>query len=285
MSTITETALVEFHGQQLLTIKDGATIRVAMRPVCDGIGLDWSSQRQRILRHPVLSEGVVIITTPSEGGHQETTTLPLDMLNGWLFGINTSRVKPELRESLIAYQRECFSVLADYWTKGAAIRPGALSVTQVLASQREARKLMQALKTETIPTVRRALHAQLERINRMLGHPVPALNEIGQDAPAEPPLIAEFWEAYEYLTNAGERLNHSRDPLQIAINMIEFVRVARARGLQLPPASAFRRVLRQSSSRKFVGTRTVNSVITRRSVKCWAFVQPPVEAEPNLASC
>ena len=35
------------------------------------------------------------------------------MINGWLFGINANRVKEELRERLIQYQRECYRVLAD----------------------------------------------------------------------------------------------------------------------------------------------------------------------------
>ena len=59
MNSTPETALVPFHGHQLLTTKDGDTIRVAMKPI----------------------------------GEQETTTLPLDHLNGWLFAIDTSRVK------------------------------------------------------------------------------------------------------------------------------------------------------------------------------------------------
>ena len=34
-------------------------------------------------------------------------------LNGFLFGINANRVKPEIRERLIRYQKECYRVLAD----------------------------------------------------------------------------------------------------------------------------------------------------------------------------
>jgi len=58
----TETALVPFHGHQLLTVKDGDTIRVAMRPICEAVGLDWKAQYNRINRHPVLSTCVVMST-------------------------------------------------------------------------------------------------------------------------------------------------------------------------------------------------------------------------------
>lgn len=44
---------------------------------------------------------------------REMLCLPLDMINIWLFDINANRVKEELRERLIQYQRECYRVLAD----------------------------------------------------------------------------------------------------------------------------------------------------------------------------
>jgi hypothetical protein len=39
--------------------------------------------------------------------------LPLKYLNGFLFGINATRVREEIRAKLIQYQRECYQVLAD----------------------------------------------------------------------------------------------------------------------------------------------------------------------------
>jgi antirepressor protein len=39
------------------------------------------------------------------------TCAPLEYLPGWLFGIDANRVKPELRDGIIRYQRECFRIL------------------------------------------------------------------------------------------------------------------------------------------------------------------------------
>lgn len=94
-----------------------------MKPICDSIGLEWHGQRQRIKRNPVLAKGAVMITAPSKGGLQKVLTLPLTKLNGWLFGVDASRVKPEVRDKLIEYQEECFEVLSDYWQKGQAVNP------------------------------------------------------------------------------------------------------------------------------------------------------------------
>ncbi|MFI2816820.1 phage antirepressor N-terminal domain-containing protein [Vreelandella piezotolerans] len=114
---------INFHGASIPTFNVEGVIRVAMKPICDAIGLGWQSQWHRIKRHPVLSKGVVMMTTPSKGGIQKHLTLPLNKLNGWLFGVDASRVKPEIREKLVEYQEECFDALSDYWQKGQAVNP------------------------------------------------------------------------------------------------------------------------------------------------------------------
>lgn len=51
--------------------------------------------------------------------------LPIGMLNGWLFGVDTKRIKPEVKPALVMYKKECYSALHDYWHTGAAINPRA----------------------------------------------------------------------------------------------------------------------------------------------------------------
>lgn len=100
-------------------------IFVPIRPICDYLGVDWSAQYRRINRDPVLAEsvqGVAVTTTPSAdgrgGGLQEMLCLPLKFLPGWLFGISATRVKPELQDKIVRYQRECYDVLAEAFTEG-----------------------------------------------------------------------------------------------------------------------------------------------------------------------
>lgn len=107
-----ELVRVDFHGDALWAACEGEEVFVAVRPICNAIAMDWSSQVKRIKRDPILSEGVVMMTTPSKGGFQESLCLPLRLLNGWLFGIDARRIrKPDVREKVIAYQRECYAVL------------------------------------------------------------------------------------------------------------------------------------------------------------------------------
>lgn len=113
---------VEFYGDMLtaVLVEDG-TVYIPLRPICDNLGLDWSGQRQRIIRDAVLSEVVMSVgVTPTDidptSRRPHTSImlcLPMSYLNGWLFQINANRVKPEIRDNLVRYQRECYLVLAD----------------------------------------------------------------------------------------------------------------------------------------------------------------------------
>jgi len=132
---------IDFHDTAIPTFNVEGIIRVAMRPICDAIGLDWEGQRQRIRRHPVLSKGACMIKAPSKSGIQKFLTLPLNKLNGWLFGIDANRTKPEIREKLVEYQAECFDVLSDYWQKGEAINPRASTVGERRPLNRAVRTL------------------------------------------------------------------------------------------------------------------------------------------------
>ncbi len=116
---------INFHGTNIPTFNVEGVIRVAMKPICDAIGLGWQSQFHRIKRHPVLSTCIVMMTTqlPGERQRRKLLTMPLNKLNGWLFGVDASRVKPEVRDKLVEYQSECFDVLSDYWQKGQAVNP------------------------------------------------------------------------------------------------------------------------------------------------------------------
>ena len=112
----------KFLDEEILVIDYYGKPYVPMKQIVENIGLDWRAQRKRILRDDVLSEGVVIITTPSNGGMQETICLPLHYLNGWLFGVEVKRVKQELKQVLLRYKKECYEALWDYWTEGVARR-------------------------------------------------------------------------------------------------------------------------------------------------------------------
>lgn len=111
---------IEFHGDTLFAIEEAGAVRVALKPITDRLGLDWTAQLRRTKRDAILAEGMVIMAIPSPGGAQETATLPLSLLPGWLFGIGANQVKAECRALVLTYQRECHDVLFRHFFAGPA---------------------------------------------------------------------------------------------------------------------------------------------------------------------
>lgn len=124
MTSTTQIAAVDFHGATLpvFTGSNGERL-VAMKPICEAIGLDWAAQRKRILRNQIMAKGMVIMNLQTNGGPQEMACLNLNLLNGWLFGVEVSRVREEIRDKLTCYQAECFDVLSAHWQQGEAVNP------------------------------------------------------------------------------------------------------------------------------------------------------------------
>lgn len=116
----TQLVSVPFNGEIVIAALVDGKPYVPMKPICNNLGLAWNAQFERIQRNQVMSQGIRVIRTPSNGGEQEMICLPLSMLNGWLFGVDVNRVKEGLREKLIKYQTECFDVLAQHFMPAVA---------------------------------------------------------------------------------------------------------------------------------------------------------------------
>lgn len=106
----------------LVQIEGEEKVYVPIRPVCEFLGVSWTGQRRRINRDAVLSEEIrsvnVTFTEPTRTRQISTLCLPLDYISGFLFGINPERTKPEIKDKLIRYQRECYKVLSDAFLEG-----------------------------------------------------------------------------------------------------------------------------------------------------------------------
>src|SRR3954469_3273163 len=79
---------IDFHSASLIAVRGEtpAETLVAMKPVVEGMGLDWEKQRRRLHRHPVLEPDLTFATVQMPGTEQrrEWVFLPLTRLNFWL---------------------------------------------------------------------------------------------------------------------------------------------------------------------------------------------------------
>ena len=109
---------INFNNQQLLTVEKDGIKYVAVKPICENLGLDWASQFTKIKSNEILEPTIVFITTVAEDGkNREMVCLPIDMINGWLFTINPNRVSEEIRPVVLYYQKECYRALFEFWNK------------------------------------------------------------------------------------------------------------------------------------------------------------------------
>lgn len=118
---------VDFYGDGIPVAEgpDG-NLYVAVRPITDFLGLDFSAQRRRIQRDEVLTERArPVLMTAVDGRRRELLCIPLDLLPGWLFGVTTARTRPDLHDKLRRYRKDCFRVLWDAFRGEAS--PAALT--------------------------------------------------------------------------------------------------------------------------------------------------------------
>lgn len=149
---------VDFYGDQitavLVQVENSQEVYVPLRPISDYLGLSWSSQLQRTRHDEVLNEKLipVLVSNTEKGrgrgrGRREVICLPLKFLPGWLFGIDASRVKPELKEKIIRYRRECYDVLwRAFESEAAGVAGSAVTASsQTIAALEQLREMGRAI--------------------------------------------------------------------------------------------------------------------------------------------
>lgn len=112
---------VTFEGDTLLAVLvhieggDTPQVYVPIKILSDALGLNWSGQFERLQRDEVLNQVSRLIRVTrinSQGGNPNMMCIPLKFVPGWLFGVNASRVKAELKEKIIRYRFRCYDALA-----------------------------------------------------------------------------------------------------------------------------------------------------------------------------
>ncbi|CAB5566743.1 Phage anti-repressor protein [Providencia rettgeri] len=157
MNTIS-TINVPFHGDNLYVVNYNGEPHVPMKPIVEGMGLDWKSQFSKIKSR--FSKGMVEITIPTKGGEQSMICLALRKLTGWLHTISPNKVKAEIRDKVIQYQEECDDVLYEYWTTGEVKAKPRKQVKQIAgritSEQQEAIKQLVLNRGKALPKEKQA---------------------------------------------------------------------------------------------------------------------------------
>ena len=151
------TSYVPFNGQEIIAVVAAGATYVAMRKIVENIGIDWTGQSVK-LRKQKEKFGCRDISIPSNGGLQKMLCIPLKKLNGWLFSINPEKVRADIRDKLIQYQEECFTVLHDYWTKGNVENPRKKTTVDERTPLRDAVNMLVSKKRLMYPEAYAMIH-------------------------------------------------------------------------------------------------------------------------------
>lgn len=127
---------VEFNNNQIEVIEE--TQSIVISDICEALGINSNSQKRKLQADESFESKLIKVQT--RGGLQEVFTIPLSKLNGWLFSINPNKVKPEIKQKLIEYKKECFNVLNNYFNNGIAINHRA--------SETDLQKILNQLETQ-----------------------------------------------------------------------------------------------------------------------------------------
>ncbi|MEM7874400.1 phage antirepressor N-terminal domain-containing protein [Morganella morganii] len=176
MSVSISTINVPFHGDNLYVVNYNGQPYVPMKPIIEGMGMDWASQFTKLKKR--FAKGIAEITIPSKGGEQSMLCLALRKLAGWLHTISPNKVKPEIRDKVIRYQEECDDVLYEYWTTGEVKKkPNFRQSTakELIPLRQTAERLIAHGVGNIYPDIWKHVHAEfgVQHINELLPEQIP----------------------------------------------------------------------------------------------------------------
>ena len=91
---------------------------VPIKPICDALGIDYSTQVKKIKEDEDLQSTVGLSPiVAADGKDREMVCLPLEFVFGWLFTINPKNVKPEAQAAVRTYRMECYRTLYAHFSE------------------------------------------------------------------------------------------------------------------------------------------------------------------------
>lgn len=188
---IVEQRPIPFMGDELAAaLTSGGNIYITLPGIARALGLNTQAQLRRILRTPTLARGLQIIPLETPGGTQTVNCLRVDKVALWLAGIETSRVKPEFRAKIEAYQEELAPVAMQVFMRvmglPSAASPPAAPDPQVaaIAGQVESLGAVASLLREQLSSLL-ALPAQVDDLSQQLSQAVALLESLAGERKAE----------------------------------------------------------------------------------------------------
>ncbi|MET7975824.1 phage antirepressor N-terminal domain-containing protein [Streptomyces mirabilis] len=119
-----EVVKLDLSAGSVQTVLVDGEAHVVFRPAVEAIGLDYSTQLRK-LRDRSWANRRDIPTVAEDGKTRLMAAVDVRTFLMWLATVNETKVADEVRDTLVAYQRETATAVNAYWTEGGAINPRA----------------------------------------------------------------------------------------------------------------------------------------------------------------
>jgi len=104
---------LQFNGTNVTILLDDGQWYVAIKPICEALGIAYKHHSQYIREHKIYSQlGRLCESVAADGKIRKMLCLPETLIYGWIANINSDN------EDLLKYQLECHYILHSYF-KGA----------------------------------------------------------------------------------------------------------------------------------------------------------------------
>ena len=210
IATAVSTINVPFHGAELYVVNHNGEPYTPMKPIVEGMGMDWASQFTKIKQRFKTSIVKITMQLPGDEQCREIICLALRKLAGWLQTISPNKVRHEIRDKVIQYQEECDDVLYEYWTKGHVVNPRKAKKAlpgKITTEQQEAIKQLVMSRGQSLPKEKQA-KAMITMWSSLKSHFGCSYKEISEEQftealslAARVPLEGEFIGKQEKKTN------------------------------------------------------------------------------------
>ena len=111
-----KTEIIEFNETEIYCPIENGQIYIAIKPICQALGIKHHSQIDRLKRHRKFASTILTMSAVgADSKAREMVCIPLKFVFGWLASIDTSKVKEEIRDQIEDYQMECYEVLYDHF--------------------------------------------------------------------------------------------------------------------------------------------------------------------------
>ncbi|HDQ5281842.1 phage antirepressor N-terminal domain-containing protein [Klebsiella pneumoniae] len=149
---------VPFYGNSLFVVEHNGEPYTPMKPIIDGMGMDWASQFTKLKQRFKTSIVKITMQLPGDNQRRDIICLALRKLAGWLQTISANKVRPEIRDKVIQYQEECDDVLYEYWTKGEVNNPRKKTTVDERTPLRDAVNMLVSKKHLMYPEAYAMIH-------------------------------------------------------------------------------------------------------------------------------